>query len=498
MLYRKTTKAVSAAILTVMALLGVSAHATINLDAAGTAASPVGTVTFSRETLGNLPSGTTHHSLYVDETGAVDACDVIGSSSTSTSLALAVRTTLGMRIPAGSTRYVRLDLTNMRFRAALSTTDDVCIDGGTLAIEVGGARTDSHVVLAVTAGGEIASTEGVAFALHDLLEITAGAADGSFTYSAYTDLGNAVGRNNALKTRSRTGVLVRTSVTASVTRGAAAAVADVGASPRFTDFVGSGRKPLGTVTVGLNMTHLKAVTGGGTVATLRDVIRTGAVYLTADGGLAFGTFTVHAGEGHATCGGTPAGVTVATTGDNVGRGSASVAVGTRTVCVAQRKIDHDKNSETPTVAQEIPETDIMGAMVFAKNTTAQFGPAAVAATTIGSIERNGTTVRLPYLTTFDAYNHRIIIVNRSGVAADYELTFTTEDGVTPTAGHMAEGMVAANSTKVIRVGDAVTLVGGNRTAATLAVVAPNHLVDVATTIVTLQDRSTDTVNYDTN
>ena len=495
MLYRKTTKAVSAAILTVMALLGVSAHATINLDAAGTAASPVGTVTFSRETLGNLPSGTTHHSLYVNETGAVDACDVIGSSSTSTSLALAVRTTLGMRIPASSTRYVRLDLTNMRFRGALSTADDVCIDGGTLAIEVGGARTDSHVVLAVTAGAEIAATEGVAFALHDLLEITAGAADASFTYSAYTDLGNAVGRANALKTRTRTGVLVRSSVTAKVTRGAAAAVADVGASPRFTDFVGGGSKPLGTVAVTLNMTHLKAVTGGGTVATLRDVIRTGAVYLTAPGGLGFGTFSIHTA---ADCSGTGAAVTVATTGDNVGRGSASVAVGTRTVCVAQRKIDHDKNSETPTVAQEIPETDIMGAMVFAKNTTAQFAPAAVAATTIGSIERNGTTVRLPYLTTFEGYNQRLIIVNRSGVEADYELTFTTEAGTEATPGHMAEGKVAAGSTLVIPIGNAVTMTGRSRTSATLAVVAPNHLVDVATTVVNIEDGSTDTINYDTN
>ena len=144
----------------------------------------------------------------------------------------------------------------------------------------------------------------------------------------------------------------------------------------------------------------------------------------------------------------------------------------------------------------IPETTIAAATAFTANTTAQFAPAALAETTIGSIERNGTTVRLPYLTTYEGYNQRLIIVNRGSVAADYELTFTTEDGTEAAPGHMAEGMVAAGKTLVIPVGDAVTMTGRSRTSATLAVVAPNHLVDVATTIVNIEDGSTDTVTYD--
>jgi len=498
MLYRKTTQAVSAAILAVMALLGVSAHAVINLDARGGTASPVGTVTFSKETLGALTAPATHHPLMVDETDAAGAC--AAPSSTSTSTRLAVRVGLGMRIAQDQTRFVRLDLTNMRFRTAITDSfNDVCLitQGGpdhNRTLEVGGQKDGNFVIFGITAtGGDAQASWPVYFALHDLLEIQTGATEGSISYSAYADVGTAVGRTNALKTASKTGVAVRTSVTTKVTPGTSPAVANVATDPRFTDFVGGGRQPLGTVTVTLNKTHLKSVAGGGLVATLGDVRRSGTVTLTAAGGLEFGTFSMHPGSD---CTGTAAGVRVATTGETKGQGTVSVAEGARTLCVARRTVDHDKDRTTPAVPQVIPETSISAAVNYVKNATAHFPPANLAAMTIGSIERNGTTVRLPFLTTFENYNNRIVIVNRGNVPADYELMFTTEDAVTATPGHMAEGTVPANATMVIKVADAVTLEGGTRTAATLAVVAPETLVDVATTIVNKMDQSTDTVTYD--
>ena len=498
MLYRKTTQAVSAAILAVMALLGVSAHAVIDLDARGGATSPVGTVTFSKETLGALTAPATHHPLMVNETGAVGACSV--ASSTSTSTRLAVKADLGMRIGEDQTRYVRLDLTNMLFRTAITDNfTDVClltqgISDHTRALEAGGAKGDDFVIFGISpVGGDAQSTWEIFFALHDLLEIQTGATTGSISYGAYADVGTAVGESNALKRVSKVAVAVAPSVTTKVTPGTSPAVANVATDPRFTDFVGGGRKPLGTVTVTLNTTHLKSVTGGGMVATLRDVMRSGAVTLTAAGGLEFGTFSMHPGSD---CTGTAAGVSVATKGETKGQGSVSVAAGARTLCVARRTVDHDNNRTTPAVPQVIPETSIAAAVNYVKNATAHFPPANLAATTIGSIERNGTTVRLPFLTTFENYNNRIVIVNRGNVPADYELMFTTEDAVTATPGHMAEGTVPANATMVIKVADAVTLEGGTRTAATLAVVAPETLVDVATTIVNKMDQSTDTVTYD--
>ena len=54
---------------------------------------------------------------------------------------------------------------------------------------------------------------------------------------------------------------------------------------------------------------------------------------------------------------------------------------------------------------------------------------------LGAIRRDGTTVRLPYLTQYPLYNQRIVVVNRGGAAAEYSFDFMAEDGVTVTPGH---------------------------------------------------------------
>ena len=54
---------------------------------------------------------------------------------------------------------------------------------------------------------------------------------------------------------------------------------------------------------------------------------------------------------------------------------------------------------------------------------------------LGAIRRNGTTVRMPYLTQYPLYNQRIVVVNRSADAAEYSFDFMAEDGVTVTPGH---------------------------------------------------------------
>lgn len=117
--------------------------------------------------------------------------------------------------------------------------------------------------------------------------------------------------------------------------------------------------------------------------------------------------------------------------------------------------------------------------------------------TMGRITRDGTSMYVPWLTTDDRYNQRIVLWNRSSRAAGYALTFTTEDGVTATAGADAAGTLAANSRTVLsmRNDDVVTLAGGNRTSATIMVVAPSGLVEASTVTLNRQDGSTDTVVY---
>jgi hypothetical protein len=118
----------------------------------------------------------------------------------------------------------------------------------------------------------------------------------------------------------------------------------------------------------------------------------------------------------------------------------------------------------------------------------------------GSITRNGTNVDIPYITTFDGYNQRLVMVNRSTQDAAYTVTFTPEGAVgtpaspvTATALAKATGTVPANETLIIKMTEVVTLTGGTRTAGHVSIVAEPSAIDVATTQVTLADQSTDTV-----
>ena len=115
---------------------------------------------------------------------------------------------------------------------------------------------------------------------------------------------------------------------------------------------------------------------------------------------------------------------------------------------------------------------------------------------LGSITRDGTTVHIPYLTTFADYNQRIVVSNRGANPAPYWITFRTEEGTTATPGMYAMGTLEANSTIVLRAEHVVTLVGRSRTAATFVAEAKATQVDVATVIVNMMTGGTDTVNYE--
>ena len=116
---------------------------------------------------------------------------------------------------------------------------------------------------------------------------------------------------------------------------------------------------------------------------------------------------------------------------------------------------------------------------------------------LGYIMRDGTTVRIPYLTQFADYNQRIVIVNRGGQAF-YSFDFTTEeDGAMVTPGAEAEGMLAAGATTYIslKFGDLVTIEGSpNRVSATLIIEAQERNIDVLVSQ-TNPGGGTDTVLY---
>ena len=155
--------------------------------------------------------------------------------------------------------------------------------------------------------------------------------------------------------------------------------------------------------------------------------------------------------------------------------------------------------EVPTgeMAMAIPEAGpyTVTTKYTAGTTDAEFPPSG-AEYSLGQITRDGTTVHIPFLTTWADYNQRIVISNRGADSAPYWITFRPEDGVMATPGMYATGTLDGNSTMVLRVMDVVTLVGGTRTAVTFVAEAQRSKIDVATVIVNMMTGSTDTVNYD--
>ena len=153
----------------------------------------------------------------------------------------------------------------------------------------------------------------------------------------------------------------------------------------------------------------------------------------------------------------------------------------------------------------------------------------------GTIVRDGTTVRLAYLSTAagatryyrtddegqpvdtslqvdQTWNQRLLVTNHSSINADVTLSdFAAGDGVSVmckayegmempppwTCGTNGEVMatVAPDAQMVLRVQDVLMITGANRTAGYLTVAADEGSVSVATTHVTLPLGTTDTVIY---
>ena len=146
-------------------------------------------------------------------------------------------------------------------------------------------------------------------------------------------------------------------------------------------------------------------------------------------------------------------------------------------------------------AVQIPETAPYMVMVrYAGGTEDAKHPTMGMARELGSIVRDGTTVRFPFLAIQGRYNQWIRIVNRGG-EAKYVMSFDAKDA---DHGDDAEGTLPTGTTALsLRDDDVVTLPEGvGSTSGSLIIEAQPHMIDVATVLVNRDDSSTDTVIYD--
>ena len=122
---------------------------------------------------------------------------------------------------------------------------------------------------------------------------------------------------------------------------------------------------------------------------------------------------------------------------------------------------------------------------------------------IGRIGRNGASVHIPYLTTSEKHNQRVIVVNRGPRPISIvDFDFQTEDGTmveltdAAMAAQEAGATIGPGEAMVRRVSDMIDISGMSRRAAvTMSFNGLPRDISVATTQVNLEDSSTDTVSW---
>jgi len=424
---------------------------------------------------------------------------VTNSTNDATTVANHIATTgsIGVGLGIGEQVWIRYTLTGGAFDG-VATLAMLSLNNGDNPdlISEGGAAGSSTVVYQYTVAGTVIDQA------EDLIFTPVNVGwDGvsalGVSVSTYERLSDATNSTNALTTKSGTILVGATGVR--VLNNPASVTAEV--ASLFTAFNAAGTvvaADLGSISIDSSTVAAAApVTAGtfavdsltGDVFAVDDAVTiAGATSLTTiTGDFSFGTFT------------TSVNACVAATGAiSVAAGTLNAAKTTATVPSSLFSAigavgNHGSLCMTADGTETIPVAAAYTASIALAPVAARAQAQAVRTATFGAIKHNGTTVQLPYLTTFEGYNQRLVIVNRGTTDATYSVTFTPETGSTATAGTAATGTVAAGSTSSIKVTDIVTMTGKTRTAGAIVIVAPTTSLSVATNQVTLADGSTDTV-----
>ena len=446
-------------------------------------------------------------------TAASDEADTTAYYNIGDELFLGVPTDIGAN--SGDTYMVTVRLDGMVFTgaAALSGTTSA-----TFSLALGGGAGDNLAVFRLT-GGTLSATDG-ALSLDADYAVSAAGGSATLTIRNRTLAELEIEGVDGTATRSGNSIMVAGAL--NETAIAMNPTADVGADGFMMFEAGRTTASLGTLEVGVKAMHRRAQTdgtddAGALVADLEDIMLTGnntetppapnsSVAFSGDFSFASKVFL----HGDGDCGALATDAHVATPNSDTdeataetdlrmmeGEDDAAVILGTtsavdvsdfatpQTLCVMV-----DPEAEDP---MRIPATKAYTAMgSYMGITDAAIDPMPEEQT-LGMIERNGTTVRLPSLSTHDRFNQRIRVVNR-GPDAEYEMEF---HGTDDEAGMDAAGTLAADSITVLslRTDDVVKVGSGNSTSATLIVEALPNMIDVATVQTNRATGNTDTVVY---
>lgn len=383
-------------------------------------------------------------------------------------------------------RFVRIDLTNAVFTTLSNLSSTTTGPAAPGVLVQGGQNKDTYAILEVTAGAAVAQTD-VANINIDELGIS-GVAGVGVKARVYETLTAAVNQsaNTELNSKELAGVITTgTGVDVTTVSNTVTASVDAGFKTLLANGAVNGTNwaNFGSVSVAAKAGVLDRDT---TAVTLGDVVNVATSKVKLTGDFSVGVFSINAVDA----------VSKATAEDAVAPDA--LLTYTTTGKTTTNDIALADWAAAPVLAagfpsdKVIPKGSYTATLTLAGIADAAFAPAAQTVT-VGTVAHNGTTIQVPYVTTFDDYAQRLVLVNRGGADAAYAITFTPEAGVTATAGAKATGTIPAGKTLIVPAKEVVTLSGATRTAATINIVAVSGNIDAATTSVNLSDKSTDTV-----
>lgn len=443
---------------------------------------------------------------------------------------------VGIGLAADQKIYVRVDLTNAVFKTAVSNTftastsypDLVVSDSsnadvtaaafgvalGTVGatnvyasvdtISKGGAQGDRYVVFTVSpeSGAKFEVADTFRFSFTNIA--AAGGADAGATVSFYSSIDNATQGVSPLSTSSTSKLIsfvegVKTTVTPSTLTASA--------DDLFKKFDGLAYSTSDSTGLG-ELGKIEIAPEAGVVAADGTTLTFGKLFDVADGKSSvtlkgdFSTADFVVGTGNCTTAQNFITKFVkddatATSNNNktTGKLNAEYKIDLESLGAVTGDTSKDfrfcaKKADNGTV---LLPTDFTATVTYDK--VAKDASPAVTGKAAGTINQNGVTIQVPYITTFADYNQRLVLVNRGTTDVAYSIAFTPDvaTGATATAGAAATGTLKAGKTTVLKSTDVVTIAGSTRTAATITVVGATGKISAATTTVNLSDKSTDTV-----
>jgi hypothetical protein len=419
----------------------------------------------------------------LDSTDATTITAVAYPNVTNGGSAMDVTATIGVGVSNGQDLFVRYDLTNGVFGAAPTFTTAT----STNSIAQGGTTGASFVIFQVSATADKTQADATTMAAAKYAPLDSGSPI-SVSMVVYETLTAATSQGAALvsKTSASGANLAAFGSGLKWTGGAAtsANIADVETGfTKFTTNVAADSNltaTIGAAVLDADGTSLDA--GDGLAAVLADMVNAGTSTVLYSGDFSVAAHTVGIDDAAACTSPTPLTANTAKDGSD----------GTTTLTSANT---NNNLCYTGDGKSGIPKGDYTVTYTLKSVSATATNPTTTLSGVLGTIAHNGTTVELPYLTTFEDYNQRVVMVNRGSSDAAYTFSaFQTEDGTTATAGTAATGTIPAGGTMIVKVTDIVTLTGNTRTAGTVNIVAPTGNISVATTQVNKSDGGTDTIS----